>query len=120
MRGLTFDTMVAAYLLESAQRSLGLKDLAWTRLKVEMESYAELAGKGKAALTLDRVPIERVARYSCADADVTLRLKQDLQPELEAAGLELALREGGDAAGARAGGHGARRGGAGLRLPADS
>ncbi len=88
VRGMQFDTMVAAYLLESTQRSLGLKDLAWSRLKVEMESYQSLAGKGKNALTLDQLPVRRVADYSCADADMTLRLKKDLQPELASTGLE--------------------------------
>ncbi len=88
VRGMRFDTMVAAYLLESTQRSLGLKDLAWSRLKVEMESYQSLAGKGKSALTLDQLPIRRVADYSCADADMTFRLKSNLEPELKATGLE--------------------------------
>ncbi len=88
LRGMAFDTMVAAYLLQSTQRALGLKDLAWTRLKAEMKSYTDLAGKGKTAVTLDRVPIRKVADYSCADADMTLRLKEDLEPELKAAGLD--------------------------------
>ena len=88
VRGMKFDTMVAAYLLEGTQRSLGLKDLAWSRLSVEMESYQSLAGKGKNAVTFDRLPIGRVARYACADADMTLRLMRSLQPELESTGLE--------------------------------
>lgn len=88
VRGLAFDSMVAAYLLESTQRTLGLKDLAWSRLNVEMESYQSLAGKGKAAVTLDRLPIRRVADYSCADADMTLRLMRSLEPELEAKGVK--------------------------------
>ncbi len=88
VRGMQFDTMVAAYLLESTQRSLGLKDLAWSRLKVEMTTYQSLAGKGKNAVTLDQLPIRRVADYAAADADMTLRLKQDLQPELVSTGLE--------------------------------
>ncbi len=88
LRGMAFDTMIAAYLLESTQRALGLKDLAWTRLKAEMKSYADLAGKGKAAVTLDQVPIRQVADYSCADADMTLRLKEDLEPELKSACLD--------------------------------
>jgi DNA polymerase-1 len=87
VRGMQFDTMVAAYLLESTQRSLGLKDLAWSRLKVEMSTYQSLAGKGKNAITLDQLPIRRVADYSCADADMTLRLKEDLEPELTSTGL---------------------------------
>ncbi len=88
VRGMAFDTMVAAYLLESTQRALGLKDLAWTRLKAEMKSYADLAGKGKSALTLDRLPVQQVCDYSCADADMTLRLKEDLEPELRTAALD--------------------------------
>jgi DNA polymerase I len=88
VRGLAFDSMVAAYLLESTQRTLGLKDLAWSRLNVEMEPYQSLAGKGKAAVTLDLLPIRRVADYSCADADMTLRLMHSLKPELEAKGVE--------------------------------
>ncbi|HEX2923638.1 MAG TPA: DNA polymerase I, partial [Chloroflexota bacterium] len=88
VRGLAFDSMVAAYLLESTQRTLGLKDLAWSRLNVEMESYQSLAGKGKTAVTLDQLPIRRVADYSCADADMTLRLMHSLKPELEAKGVE--------------------------------
>ncbi|MGI5836117.1 MAG: DNA polymerase I [Chloroflexota bacterium] len=88
LRGLVFDTIVAAYLLEGTQRSLGLKELAWTRLNVEMESYADLAGKGKAAVTLDQLPIQRVANYSCSDADMTLRLKENLEPELKATDLQ--------------------------------
>jgi DNA polymerase I len=88
LQGMAFDTMVAAYLLESTQRALGLKDLAWTRLKAEMQSYSDLAGKGKTATTLDRIPIRRVADYSCADADMTLRLKENLEPDLKAASLD--------------------------------
>lgn len=88
VRGMQFDTMIAAYLLESTQRSLGLKDLAWSRLKAEMQSYQSLVGKGKNALTLDRLPIRQVADYACADADMTLRLKLDLGPELRSTGLE--------------------------------
>ena len=88
VRGLAFDTMIAAYLLESTQRSLGLKDLAWSRLKVEMRGYADLAGRGKSAVTLDQLPIRPVAEYSCADADMTLRLVHDLRGELRSAGLE--------------------------------
>lgn len=87
VRGVRFDTMIAAYLLESSQRALGLKDLAWSRLKVEMKSYSDLAGKGKTALTLDQLPIKRVADYSCTDADMTLRLKDDLEPNLDSTGL---------------------------------
>ena len=34
--GLAFDTMIAAYLLESNQRAFALRDLAWSKLQVEI------------------------------------------------------------------------------------
>ena len=53
----------------------------------------ELIGKGARQITMDRVPVERCARYAAEDADVTLRLKRHLWPRLEEAGLtELYLR----------------------------
>ncbi len=41
-----------------------------------------MAGKGVKQLTFDQVPIERAAKYSAEDADVTLRLHQALWPQL--------------------------------------
>ena len=74
VRGLVFDTMIAAYLLDPSGRNLGLKGLAWQELGVEMTSIEELIGKGKDQLTIDRVAVERVFPYAAADADMTFRL----------------------------------------------
>ena len=37
--GKLVDTMIAEWLVDPANRGLGLKDLAWTRLQVEMTPY---------------------------------------------------------------------------------
>ena len=74
VRGLVFDSMIAAYLLDPTGRNLGLKGLAWQELGVEMTTIEELIGKGKDQLTMDRVAVERVSPYAAADADMTLRL----------------------------------------------
>ena len=49
VHGLAFDTMIAAYLLESGQRALALRDLAWAKVQVEIPSVQSLLGVGRKA-----------------------------------------------------------------------
>ncbi len=81
------DTMVAEFLIDPGSRGLGLKDLAWTRLKIEMTPISALIGSGKGQITMDQVPAATAAAYACADAAVTLRLADVLLPELAERGL---------------------------------
>lgn len=83
VRGLQFDTMIAAYLLDPSGRNLGLKGLAWQELGVEMTTIEELIGKGKNQLTIDQVAIDRVFPYAAADADMTLRLVARQEAQLK-------------------------------------
>jgi len=76
------DTMIAEWLLNPESRNLGLKNLAWTRLGVEMTPIDDLIGSGKKQTTMDHVPVEKAVPYACADVDMTLRLANVLQPEL--------------------------------------
>jgi DNA polymerase-1 len=87
------DTMVAAWLIDPGSRGLGLKDLAWTRLKTEMTPISELIGSGKNQVTMDAVPATQAAAYASADACVTLRLANILVPELAERGLTHLFRE---------------------------
>ena len=82
VRGLAFDTMLAAYLLDPTGRNLGLKGLVWQILDVEMTHIHVLIGKGKQQITMDRVAVDRVLPYAAADADMTLRLAARLEPQL--------------------------------------
>jgi DNA polymerase-1 len=82
VRGLDFDTMIAAYLLEPSRRGLGLKSLAWSKLGLEMKPITELIGKGRDQITLAQVSISDTAAYAGADADATLRLVSVLEKEL--------------------------------------
>lgn len=83
VQGLTFDTMIAGWLLDPGSRSLGLKAMARERLGVEMTEIATLIGKGKEQTTFDRVPVSEAAPYACADADMTFRLVAGLEAELK-------------------------------------
>ncbi|OQA42813.1 MAG: DNA polymerase I [Chloroflexi bacterium ADurb.Bin325] len=87
------DTMIAAWLIDPGQRGLGLKDLAWTRLRTEMTRITDLLGTGKAQITMDQVPAAAAAAYAGADAAVTFRLAQVLLPEAEEKGLGHLFRD---------------------------
>ncbi len=80
---LTFDTMLAEFIVDPASHNLGLKNLAFVKLGEEMTHIEDLIGKGKKQITMAEVPIDSAAPYAVADAEVTLRLlpveKQDLQ-----------------------------------------
>ncbi len=84
---ITFDTMLAAWLLEPASRGLGLKNQAWMRLGVEMTEIVQLIGRGAKQITMAQVPIAQAAPYAAADVDMPLRLQQQLEPELKEKGL---------------------------------
>jgi DNA polymerase-1 len=85
VQNLTFDTMLAAYLL--GEKSLGLKTLAFSKLAIEMTPISDLIGSGAKQISMSQVEIARAADYACADADMTLRLVEIFEPELHQQGL---------------------------------
>ncbi|MCL5962337.1 MAG: DNA polymerase I, partial [Chloroflexi bacterium] len=85
LKGLSFDTCIAAYLI--GDNSVGLKDLAFTRLGLEMKPITDLIGTGRNQMTMAEVPIAEAAPYACADADMTYRLMLLFEPELKEMGL---------------------------------
>jgi DNA polymerase I len=87
VRGLSFDTMIASYILDPGRRSHGLDMLALEFLGYQMTSYEEVCGKGKTAIGFDEVPITEASRYSCEDVDLTLRLEMLFREQLEQLGL---------------------------------
>lgn len=85
--GELIDTMVAEFLIDPGSRGLGLKDLAWTRLHVEMTPISALIGTGKSQITMAQVPASAAGAYAAADAAMTLRLAEMQLPELAARDL---------------------------------
>jgi DNA polymerase-1 len=80
---LAFDTMIAEWLVNPNSRNLGLKSLAWVRLGVQMTEIEALIGKGKHQKSMAEVSISNAAPYAADDAEILLRLKPQLQSELE-------------------------------------
>jgi len=80
---LSFDTMIAAWVLEPDSRRLGLKKMAEAELNIHMTEITELIGSGSKQITMDEVALEDAAPYACADAEVPLRLEKKLRWKLE-------------------------------------
>jgi DNA polymerase-1 len=92
LNGIDCDSMVASYLLHPSGRSHGLDALARRHLNYETIKIADLIGRGRDQLTMDRVPVEQVARYACEDADIALRLCNGLVEDLRKEGLDKLFR----------------------------
>ena len=86
VRGEKIDTMLLHYLLDSESRH-NMDFLAERYLGYRPIAIETLIGKGSKQLTMDIVGVERVAEYAAEDADITLRLKQVLYPEVEKRGM---------------------------------
>lgn len=84
---ITFDTMVAAYLLNPNARAQKLDELAFAELGIEMSKIDDLIGSGKNQLTLNEVPIEKATLYAAEDADLSLRLYYHLLKEMKEGGF---------------------------------
>lgn len=85
VRNLEFDTMIAAFLL--GESTLGLKPLAFDRLKERMTPISELIGSGAKQISMAEVSVDRAGAYAAADADMTLRLRPIFEQELKELGL---------------------------------
>lgn len=88
VKGKLFDTMVAHYVLQPELRH-GMDYLAEIYLNYKTIHIDELIGaKGKNQLNMRDLSPERVYKYACEDADVTLKLKNILEKELKENGIE--------------------------------
>lgn len=84
VKGVAFDTMIAAYLLNPGSRQLKLDSIVFSELGHEMIPIEALIGeKGKDQKTMGEVPIENVSYYACEDADFTFRLVKHLKKQLD-------------------------------------
>ncbi|MGQ9733570.1 MAG: DNA polymerase I [Candidatus Bipolaricaulia bacterium] len=81
LRGIAFDSLLAAYLLDPTSRK-DLSELAARYLKREVTSYKELSHED-----MRKVPIEEATRYAGEDAEIVLRLRDLMVQELKEKGL---------------------------------
>jgi DNA polymerase I len=93
VRGISFDAMIASYLLNPGKTSHGLESIALEYLNYKTMTYAEVTGFGKKQISFSAVDIKTATRYSGEDADITLRLKQTLAPLLKEQNIEKLFRD---------------------------
>jgi len=87
VKGKLFDTMIAHYLINADMRH-NMDILAETYLNYQPVSITELIGKkGKNQLSMRSVEASKQCEYAVEDADVTLRLKEHFEKELESGNL---------------------------------
>lgn len=91
-KGTIFDTMVAAYVLNSSQK-LSMDALALNYLGVQTISIESLIGSGKSQKSMADLPPADICEYACEDADITLQLYHHLVKELEVEGLTKVVEE---------------------------
>ncbi len=93
LKGISFDTMLASYLLNPSKSNHSLDEISLEYLDYKMISLKELLGKGKSKLNIKDVAIEKLCEYSCEDADITFCLKKILEPKLQEKGLYKLFQE---------------------------
>ena len=83
LRGITHDTMLESYVLNSTATKHNMDDLAKEYLGVTTIHYEDVAGKGAKQIPFQEVPLEQAGPYAAEDADITLRLHQVLMAKLK-------------------------------------
>jgi DNA polymerase-1 len=88
IKGILFDTMLAHYLIAPEGRH-SMDWLAQQYLNYDPVPIESLIGKkGKGQANMRDMVIDEVAEYASEDADITLRLKKKLEPEIKKDNLQ--------------------------------
>ncbi len=82
LKGISFDTMIASYVINPGLRQHNLDALSQRYLNHKMIAYHDVVGKGKNDRGFAVVSLEKACEYSCEDADMTLRLKKILAEKI--------------------------------------
>ncbi|BES69673.1 DNA polymerase I [Marinobacter nanhaiticus D15-8W] len=84
LEGITEDTMLESYVLNSTASRHDMDSLALKYLGEATISFESIAGKGAKQLTFNQISLEQAGPYAAEDADITLRLHRTLRPKLAA------------------------------------
>ena len=93
LRGLAYDSMLASFVLDPGRRSHAIDTLALEHLGQTMETYADVAGRGKKEVPFAELPVSRAAGYCGADSAAVLALHGFFAPRLRETALEPLLAE---------------------------
>lgn len=82
LKGVVFDTLIAARLVVREWQRIGLKELSEHYFHEQMLTFKEVV-KDNGFKTFEQVPLELATRYAAADAHQTLKLVAVLQKQLK-------------------------------------
>ena len=83
IEGISFDTMVAAHLINPSAKSISIDTLSIEYFNYEMVPILDLIGRGKNQINLDEVHLEKVAFYASEYSDISLQLTKILKFKLK-------------------------------------
>lgn len=86
VQGVTFDSMLASYIVNQGKRGNGLDNLAFVEFGHEMQPISELIGTGRKQISMADVAVEKVSWYAAEDADYTWRLYNLFEERIEQEG----------------------------------
>jgi DNA polymerase-1 len=93
LAGVTYDSMLASFVLDPGRRSHGIDTLSLEHLGRGMRQYSDLTGKGRGQIPFAEVPVADAAAYCGADGATVLALQEFFEPSLREMGLAPLLRD---------------------------
>ncbi len=91
LAGVSYDTMLASFVLDPGRRSHALDTLSLEHLGRALRVYAEVAGRGRTEVPFEEVPVAAAAEFLAAGTTTVLALEQYFAPSLAGMGLERLL-----------------------------
>ena len=88
LAGVAFDSMLASFVLDPGRRSHAIDTLSLEHLGRGMQSYSDVAGKGKAEIPFAEVQIGAAAAYCGSDSATVLALHDFFMPMLIETGMK--------------------------------
>jgi DNA polymerase-1 len=93
LAGVAYDSLLASFVLDPGRRSHAIDTLALEHLGRTMETYADVAGRGRREVPFAELPVARAAAYCGADSAIVLALHDFFAPRLRETALEPLLRD---------------------------
>ena len=93
LAGVTSDTMLSSFVLDPGRRSHTLDTLCLEHLGRTLQTYQELAGRGRSEIPFAEVAVPLAANYCGSDSSTVLALHQFFAPMLQEMSLEPLLRD---------------------------
>lgn len=84
LQGISYDTMLESYILDSTSSYHDLESLALKYLGLRSKSFIDIVGKGNKQVTLNVIDIETVGAYATEKVDIILKLHEILWARIQA------------------------------------